>query len=402
MNSTEQGQLIEATRLKIKSQGFNTEQAPLIAIKLWHLGNNRHRMLISNHHTLLDGWSYSLLFNEVLQCYKSYVNQQQPQLDSVIGYHHYIKWLIEQDKDLAIDFWRTELEAVESSCSLSKQYKPEQEAIEITEKSTFSLGQTQMLEKMAQNCQVTLNTLLQAAWSYLLARYCNEQTVVFGTTVSGRPASLAKVEQMVGLFINTIPVKVTVDLEKPLSDWFKSLHQAQIDRDEYSYLPLVEIQALTDFSHDNPLLESLFVFENYPIEGSSFSDKANDQLSVSGIQVFEESNYKLSVMAVIVEKQLNISLSAKQNYFDNQRLSQISQHFKQIIKGMLATANELNKTVKDIPLLTDKERNYLLYELNDTVTDYPTQLCMQQLFQQQVEHYPTNIAIVFSAKIINL
>ena len=398
MNVTEQNQLIEKARLKIKSRGFNTEQAPLIAIELWHLGENKHRILISNHHTLLDGWSYSLLFNEVVQCYQAYVNQQQPQLESAIAYHHYIKWLMAQDNTKARDFWRTELATVESSCSLSKQYNPELSAGEVIERLTFNLDQTQALEKMAQSCHVTLNTLLQAAWAYLLARYCNERTVVFATTVSGRPANLAKVEHMIGLFINTIPVKVEIDINTPLSEWFNQLHQAQINRDEYSYLPLVEILSLTDYTNDNPMLESLFVFENYPVEESSFSSKGNDQLDVSELQVFEESNYNLSVMAVIVEEQLNIKFSAKKNYFDSERLSQISQHFKQIIKGLVASANKLDNTLRDIPLLTKKERGYLLNTLNDTATDYPAQLCMQQLFQQQVESYPDNIALVYQQK----
>jgi len=235
--------------------------------------------------------------------------------------------------------------------------------------------------------------VLQAAWGYLLSRYCDMETVVFGTTVSGRPAELAHVEDMVGLFINTIPVISKVDNSSRLHDWFKLLHQQQIKRNEFSFLPLVEIQALSAFNHGEALLSSLFVFENYPIEETAFRSKSDASLNVSHFEVFEEANYNMSVMAAIFDGCLKVRLSGKSNHFTTPQMQQITQHLSVVIAHMLDSDEDTQ--VAALKLLTDEEQQHLIHTLNDTKKPYPNHLCIHQKFEQQVESTPDHVALVY-------
>src|SRR5205814_5498078 len=125
---------------------------------------------------------------------------------------------------------------------------------------------TSRLKAAARREQLTLNTMVQAAWSLLLSRYSGQDDVVFGVTVSGRPAALAGVESMVGLFINTLPMRVHVRGDGPLRAWLKAIQGQQVEQRQYEFSPLVQVQGWSAVPTGEPLFRSLLVFENYPVD----------------------------------------------------------------------------------------------------------------------------------------
>jgi NRPS condensation-like uncharacterized protein len=279
LNKKEQQAQIESDRQSDKSKGFELHRGPLIRIHVWDLTQGRYQILLSDHHALTDGWSMPIIFSEVQQIYQSILLNQKATLKQPVAYSQYISWLARQDESLAIDFWQKELSGINGATTL-----PQTQGKESTKQHIVQLDIDEklnsQLQKLAKDAQVTLNSILQAAWSYLLANYSQQSTVVFGTTVSGRPAQLKNVEQMVGLFINTIPVRVDIKFDLPFKQWLKTLHAKQVERNEYSYLPLVEIQKLVNNNHNTPLIDSLFVYENYPSVKQAQNSSKQQQLTI--------------------------------------------------------------------------------------------------------------------------
>ncbi|MBL4661421.1 MAG: amino acid adenylation domain-containing protein, partial [Alcanivoracaceae bacterium] len=390
-----QAQHLESARQLDKALGFEIEQGPLLRIKVWHLGQGQYKILLSNHHALTDGWSLPLIFSEVVDYYRTRLNGEQLLLEDAEPYRNYIQWLTQQDSNKAINFWKSELAGVEGPTFIVEKQEPDQKK-QITHQLLIDKTSTSELQQLAKDSRVTVNSLLQAAWAYLLSRYSNQSTVVFGTTVSGRPADLKNVERMVGLFINTIPVRIDIPIETPFEQWLKTLHAKQVERNEYSYLPLVEIQCLSDCNNDVQLIDNLFVFENYPLVQIDTNSEQN-QLAISDHIGYEEINYTLGVSASISDR-LKIKFSGKSSHFSKASLTKVSQHFETILAGIIE--NPLQK-VTELPMLSVEETSHLLHTLNATQVDYPTDLCIHELFEQKVDAAPDSLAMVFANQSLN-
>ncbi|MCD5364727.1 condensation domain-containing protein, partial [Chromobacterium aquaticum] len=172
------------------------------------------------------------------------------------------------------------------------------------------------LQRLARACELTQSTVIQAAWALLLARASGRDDVVFGATVSGRPAALRGVEQMVGLFVNALPTRATVDAAQTLGDWLRQLHRRHVDAEAYAYTPLHAIPGWSGVAPGAPLFESLVVFENYPARADA--TRYRERLGVGDIEVVEQTNYPLTVVAIPGER-LRLRL-----HYDRQRVSEAS------------------------------------------------------------------------------
>jgi amino acid adenylation domain-containing protein len=197
---------------------------------------------------------------------------------------------------------------------------------------------------------------------------------------------------MIGLFINTIPIRIDIPTEMTVNEWLKSLHSKQIARDEYNYLPLVDIHSLSELSHDVALIDSLLVFENYPINESTSETEQDKQMSISELNHHEEANYNFSIIAVN-NKTLQIKLAAKGHLITDAELKQLSSHLKMIVLSMLQ-----QQQVRKLSMLSKQEHHYLLHSLNNTKTDYAQELCIHQVFELQVKKHPDNIAVAFAGQ----
>ena len=260
----------------------------------------------------------------------------------------------------------------------------------------MSEATTNALQELARRTRVTLNTIVQGAYALLLSRYSGEEEVLFGAVVSGRPATLPGVEEMVGFFMNTLPMRIQVKPEETVGVWLKRLQQQQVEQLQYEYSSLVQVQGWSDVPRGQPLFESVYVFENFP-EGQSLQDETT-KLEICVERVVEQTNYPLMLM-VVPESQLHLHISYYKQRFDAATIQRMLLHLQTILEAMATSAlhhpaDARSLRVADIPLIREDERRQVLVEWNATTAAYSSDVCIHRLFEEQVGQAPEAIAVV--------
>ena len=405
---------------KDRTQGFNLSQAPLMRITLIVFSRQQHRLIWTNHHALSDGWSLPLVLKDVMSLYKqAHIRSKNsalsdnlsasallPTLPKPQPYEDYIGWLQKRDQEQARSYWRDLLADIEKPTQIivhhtaKDQLQTGQPRKTKQQKLTLSEEKSAQLESLAKQHHVTLNTLIQAAWAYLLHCYSGDQLVVFGETVSGRPPEINGVENMVGLFINSLPVPVKIEPEQEIGTWLRALHEDSIDRNEYGFLSLSEIQHLSSLANSSSgernLFDSLVVFENYPVDQEIQKIITGSGLNVVDIHNEEQTNYALTLMVLPERTELNGKLSFELGYhsggFEDVTITRILGHLEKVLIELLGSHL---KTVGELSILSEHEVHQLLVDWNDTAKDYPQDKCMHELFERQVEINPEAVAVIF-------
>ncbi len=265
---------------------------------LVRLTDDEHELIWTFHHILLDGWSTPLLLREVLAIHSALGAGREPDLPPAPRYRDYIAWLKRQDLVATEAFWRNSLAGFTSPTppgfgrpagSVGGPAAEEQAPVD----SKIAAA----LQALAARHQMTLNSLVLGGWALLLGRYSGEPDVLFGSVVSGRPVDLPGVESMVGLFINTLPVRVAVPAGQRLHPWLREIQKHQIELRQHEHSPLVQIQKWSDVPAGTRLFESLFVFENYPVGATGAAGGAPAGLRVTDIRSVESTGYPLTLAA---------------------------------------------------------------------------------------------------------
>ena len=380
LTQTEQQERLEAWLEGDRAQGFALEKAPLMRCTLIQLAAETYQFVWSHHHLLLDGWCLPILFKEVLAFTEAEEQSQDLYLPPPRPYRDYILWLQQQNLAQAEAFWRQALQGFHPTPLLDAPSNPPE-----YDEQQFHLSTelTAAIESLARQHHLTLNTLLQGAWALLLSRY-GEKDVVFGTTVSGRPSALKGVESMVGPFINTVPVRVQCN-QTELLPWLQQLQAQQVEREQYAYAPLVEIQGWSEVPRGTPLFDTLLVFENYPVSAL----QQGGSLEIGSVRAFERTNYPLTVIAAPAQEMLIRFIYDKR--FEFGAIARMMGHLQTLLAGMVANPDT---QISQLPLLTEAEHQ-LLSEWNATETEYPER-CIHQLFEEQVQKTPDAIAVVWN------
>jgi amino acid adenylation domain-containing protein len=380
-----------------RERGFDLSVAPLLRLTLVQLADDRYRFLWSFHHMLLDGWSMPVLLKELFLFYNAHRDGQELNLESPLPYRDYIAWLRRQDVSKTEGFWRETLKGFTAPTPLGVD-RTSAGAKDSDGDGYSELGiklsetVTSELNALAKRSELTLNVLVQGAWALLLSRYSGEHDVVFGATSSGRPVDLAGVESMVGLFINTLPVRVQIASADLLVPWLKKIQEQQLDMRQHEYTPLVEVQGWSEVPRGQSLFESLFIFENYPV--SAVVREPFGGLQVDDVNVTERTNYPLiAVSAPGPELLLKIGYERKR--FDEATIRRMLGHFQNVLVGMTARPEQ---RVAELQLASDAEREHLLQEGSGTRTVYAQHSCVHELFESQVERTPDAVAISFQGE----
>ncbi|MCP5051334.1 MAG: amino acid adenylation domain-containing protein [bacterium] len=391
---------IENYKQTDKEQGFDLTEGPLIRYALFTTAKNAHRLIWSFHHILLDGWCTDILNRELIACYRSLKTGEPAHLEPAVPYRTYIQWLESRDKTAGLDYWDHYLHGYEQRAGLPQENSPvlppqsgEQENqypyILETYDFTIETNTLSRLNQMASRRQVTLNTLFQTAWGLLLQRYNNTGDVVFGGVVSGRPAGIDGIENMMGLFINTIPVRITSQHDQTVNQLISDVQRRAVEGKNNEYLSLPEIQARSPLKSE--LLNHILVFENYPIhEGLQKNAIPNETgFDVTGADSYEQTNYDFNIL-VIPGTELTVRFGYNASVFKSEAVNSIATHFNRLIGEIVS-----NETipVKEIDILSSREKHRLLNEFNDTAIDYPDEKTIISLFEEQVERTPGNIAV---------
>ncbi|WP_439653511.1 amino acid adenylation domain-containing protein [Pseudomonas rhodesiae] len=372
-----------------RRQGFNLSHAPLMRLLLVRTDEQRHELIYTHHHILMDGWSNSRLFGEVLQRYAGIAVPE-----TAGRYRDYIGWLQQRDSAATEAFWREQVDALQAPTRLGT-YPPTSQTGQGQHQLTLDPGLTERLESFARSHKVTLNTLIQAAWLILLHRHSGQPVVAFGATVSGRPAELVGVEQQVGLFINTLPVICAVDEQASVADWLQAVQSQNLSLREHEHCGLYDIQRWAGQGGEG-LFDSILVFENYPVS------KALEQGGGSGLrfgapQAHEQTSFPLTVLADVGET-LSVQFNFARAHFTMPMVQGYARHLANLLGGMLQGGEQ---SLGELAMLDMTERQQILEQWNATARDYPQNQWVHHLIEAQAERQPQATALVFAEQRID-
>ncbi|EOY4878377.1 non-ribosomal peptide synthase/polyketide synthase [Pseudomonas aeruginosa] len=299
---------LEQVAQQERRKGFDLGQPPLQRVRLLRLGEDRYQLIWTYHHILIDGWSTSQLFGEILELYSG------GSLPPAVPYRHYIAWLRARDGKASEAFWRRQLARMDEPTYLADAFNAAREGYGHQALYTrLDSDATEHLKRFAQSQRVTLNTLVQGAWLLLLSRYSGQRCVSFGATVAGRPASLEASERILGLFINTLPVVCEVAPEQCVGDWLRALQDYNLEMREQEYTPLSDIQRWAGRSGQS-LFDSIIVFENHPVD-RTLRDWRDDSLRFGEMRSAGLTNFPMDLMVTSDDSGLAIEYMFLREHF---------------------------------------------------------------------------------------
>ena len=367
-----------------QARGFELSKSPPMRLLLARVGAT-HMLVWSWHHLLMDGWSTYSVLREVFASYDAQVNARAWSPAAPRPFRDFVQWLQGRDASGDETFWRAELEGLAGPTTLAGAIRARApgighaQTVRVCDDAT-----TQALKAFAQRQRVTLNTVVQAAWSLVLSRYCASDDVVFGVTQSGRPAALPGAESMVGMFIASAPLRARVNPGQRTGMWLAELQTRAARMREFEHTPLARIQHWAGLPAGRALFDSLLVFENYPMDGALAP--ASSGLRIDAARHIEQSNYPL---AIIVAPAPTLQLFAVYDraLFDAETIGQLLRHLHTALRSM-----QQAETIGDVDLLDIAERAQVCDEFNATARPWPHELRVHDLIAAQP---PDAIAAVY-------
>ncbi|GHH30267.1 hypothetical protein GCM10017790_63750 [Amycolatopsis oliviviridis] len=370
----------EVERLLADDQArrFDVTAPPLLRLSLIRLSTDRHRLVLTSHHVVLDGWSTPLLLGEVSI---AYTGGQIP--SAAPSYKDYLTWLDGQDGDRTREAWRTELAGAEEpslvDADAGKTLVLPGEHAELLSEET-----TRALTDLARGNGLTTSTILQAAWALVLARLAGRTDVVFGSVVSGRPAEVADVERMVGMFINTVPVRVRLDGGQPLLELFQDLQGRQAALTEHQYLGLPEIQKVAG---TGAVFDTIVMIENYPHTADGLGDDGG--VAISAVVTRTGTGYPLT-MNVSLGNRLRVNVSYRPDRFDGETAAEIARQVVRVLEQVVA---EPSLPVGRLGVTSEPARAAVVERWNATGEAADTTSVLG-LFRRQVSASPDAVAVM--------
>ncbi|MFC0215899.1 amino acid adenylation domain-containing protein [Paenibacillus chartarius] len=384
---------LETFKRKDRETGFDLSRDIPTRMIVFKLGAGEYEMIWSHHHILMDGWCLGIIINELFKIYGHLKRGETPALPPVQPYSTYIQWLEKQNKEEALGYWRELLGDYEQAASLPKRAAPGGLYKQAELKFSFGVDLSRRLQELASKCQVTLNTLFQTLWGVLLQRYNHTDDIVFGSVVSGRPSELPGIETMVGLFINTIPVRIRSAGTETFSELTAAVQRLAVASERFDYMPLYEIQNVTPLKQD--LLNHIVVFENYPIEKEVAESGSEDVLGfdASDVSMFEQTSYDMNIL-VLPSEDVTVKFNFNAAVYDPAMLETLGGHLRMLAEQAVA---DPGIAVSAMRLITGHEEE-LLARFNDTAADYPADQTVHGWFEEQAGRTPDAVAVVFGGQ----
>ncbi len=379
----------ELDRLKAtdRTRRFDPARPPLLRCTLVRLAAERFQLVLTYHHMLFDGWSVSLVIRDLLALYAA--RGSTAGLPKAAPYRDYLTWLAGTDRAAAEDAWRTALAGLDGPTlmappdPLRAPELPRMHTVELSEAATAGLVTA------ARGAGLTLNTMVQGAWGVLLGRHTGRDDVVFGSIVSGRPPEVTGVENMVGLFINALPVRLGLRPGEPLGDSLLRMQTEQGRLAGHQHMPLGE---LTRLSGLRELFDTLVVFESYPVDHDALSARAAES-AITVLDVKDSTHYPLT-LTVLPGERLRLIISYRGDLFPDERIAALGGQLARLL-GEFTTS--LTRPPASFEPLSPEERHQLLHGWNDTAHDVPD-TGLVELFERQVARTPDAEALVFEGE----
>ncbi|OBF84946.1 non-ribosomal peptide synthetase [Mycobacterium sp. 852002-51163_SCH5372311] len=354
-------------------------EQPAFRVALIRTGEDKHRIVLTVHHIVVDGWSLPILLQEL---FASYYGQPLP---GAVPYRRFVTWLADRDIDAARAAWRDVLAGFDTPTLVGPQHRMELGRRNV---ASFRVPEetTRLLGELARAHHTTVNTVLQGAWAQLLTTLTGRHDVAFGVAVSGRPAELPGAESMVGLLINTVPVRAIITSGTTTADLLEQLQTAHNHTLDHQHLALSEIHRVTG---QEQLFDTLFVFENYPVDTAALT--AINGLAITEFSNREYNHYPLAVQ-VMPGGELGIRVEFDTDVFDANRVEHLIERFKRVLAAMAA---DPARRLCGLDVLDAHEHAELDRWGNRAVLTEPasSQASIPVLFAAQVAHAPQAVAI---------
>ncbi|MES2734399.1 MAG: condensation domain-containing protein [Bacteroidota bacterium] len=392
---------VNAFKEKDKKSTFHLSKDVLVRVALFQTEDEAFEFIWTHHHIIIDGWCSEILIAEFFEIYSSYLENRPYQLPKVVPYRVYIQWLQKQDEKASHHYWKQYLANYSNPAFLPKAKTGSQEAYQ-RETHFFKLSRehTKALELLAKESQVTLNTIFQVIWGVLLSKYNNQRDVVFGMVVSGRPSEIEGVESMLGLFINTIPVRIQYDEHGRFDHLLKSVHQQAIESQSHAYTSLADIQEASALKRN--LIDHLYGFQNYQKAKGTDLSASQQQIPSKGqirevayISSFEQTNYDFDIRVAPGEV-IEVMLEYNAYVFQKEVISRLEYDIQTIIYQIVEDSTLLVDAIHLSSL--DETQKALLAAYNSTQTNYPRNSSVVELFAEQVKALPAQPAIFYQSQ----
>ncbi|MFH7596340.1 amino acid adenylation domain-containing protein [Streptomyces racemochromogenes] len=371
LGESERTAAVDALLAEDRATRFDLARPPLLRFTLIRTGPLSHRLLLTYHHIVMDGWSWPVLVRELLALHHA----DDAPLGPVTPYSAFLNRLHGRDTAAAQDAWTRALDGLPGGTRTAPVSPPPGTVPPDRVETYLPESLTERLGALARAHRITSGTLLQGAWALLLGRQIRSEDVVFGAIVSGRDPELPGVADIVGLCINTVPVRVRIDPAESLVALFERLQDEQARLIDHHHLGLVEIQRLAGAGE---LFDSCVAFQNYPVDAAGLAALGAGGLRVTGVDPYDAAHYPLSLTAIPGER-LRLQIDYRPDVFDRDTAQALIERLARLLE---AVAEDPTCPVGTVDLLSPAERHRVLVEWNDTARDEEYAEVVERVRQQ--------------------
>ncbi len=347
LDSKEQATRWQQLLQREREQELALDQAPLHRITLVRLAADRFKFLWSVPALLLDGWSWPLVFRDLSNSYHSLLQGNPPALGAARPYRDYISWIRREHENNTEQFWREKLRGMTQPTPLINELGEASAAKQrVNGQSSYTLdaATTSSLTASARRLRITSNSLIQAAWSIVLSRLSGWNDVTFGAAFAGRPADLPNARNIVGPFVNNLPLRVRVENESTVEEHLKRLHEDMLELNPYQFAPLNQIQSWSEVSWRDRLFDSIVVVQNYEVDEAA--QQLGDSVAISEFSGPIHTNFPVLVL-VEPESSWRITLIYDRRKLDSSRVEQWGNDFIQVLTALPSEGTTMLGTLKE-------------------------------------------------------
>ena len=392
---SEREQALPSMLSKEAERSFDLSRGPLIRAQLLRLASQDHVLFLNMHHIIFDGWSMGVLFRELSELYQAYgLGKPSPLPELAVQYADYSiwqrQWLQGEELDRQLSYWRKQLDGISPLQLPTDRVRPPVQSYQGSSQALdISVQLSEAIKSLSQRENVTLFMTLLAAFQLLLSRYCGQDDIAVGTPIAGRTRQ--EIERLIGFFVNTLVLRADLSANPTFTELLRQVRETTLDAYTHQDLPfekLVEELHPERTPSYSPLFQVMFAFQN----------NADQPLKLEGLTIqpirTASGVAKFDLTLTLSEKNgtLGGSLNYNTDLFDASTIERMLGHFRNLLEGIVANPEQ---RIGELPLLSEAEKHQLLVEWNDTKKDCPTNKCIHELFEEQVERTPDAIAVVF-------